>query len=263
MRKAIKSAWEQSFDVTEALSDYVDRNFLRIMAGLCTAIVLGLWVGIANAGLTRSIRQDEGIRSPDFFAETGQQWDAITTVTPGEGVAGVQVPFLLNIGGGVKAYNLCLSENGYGWLTTGTCPPTTNNMLSPANPIWSNQLDMLSMVAGPGLLDCLAFIGIGRYDPTPPYNLGEAVPAVLLSWYDLAVVGQEDTDYSGQVVVTDRGNGDFGVYFVSGLTYDGATYIPTGKQGFKLGSAAFTKPITESGAAHNAFCFRSAKAYDC
>jgi PEP-CTERM motif len=191
-----------------------------------TALMLALCSHTAHA--QRSVRIDSG---PDFNTSNGEYWPTITNVTPPfSGFVTGQLPFQLNFGEGTKDYDYSFSRNGFvqlfarpgGGAGTSDVPPMGNFIAPFAAFMVTGQSNSME-------------VGIGVVDTTAPYVQADAKAAIRFTWKNMCVIGV-GCDQTFQVVLLDRGAGDFDLEMNYGFFDANGPTLPDGEQGFHLGS---------------------------
>ena len=173
------------------------------------------------------------------FEQTGEQWSNTNVDLKNNGAVQGSLPFQLNFGDGATTYDFRFSENGFIQFvapgSTGTGSSPTGNYIAPfaADLAFADNAQLISTSFSSGLID-----------PTAPYVLSDAtVKAFKFTWLGMCPasdVGCQAPDYF-QLILFDRGAGDFRLQFNYGLTFSSVDVFgdPTslaGQQGYSLGS---------------------------
>lgn len=194
----------------------------------------------------RGIRVDAGTTNFEF---SGESWNAITTVDYSAGGLSptIDMPFALNFSG----------ASGSGTVYQVWMPPGSIYFFPP--PLGSPAAGFITPFCCQPLQIPAGDWGIGKIDPTgPPYDLSEAVSAIRFTWK-----GKLDSDPTvsvlTQVVLLNRGGGDFDVELNYGLF--NLEFPPNGFQKFQLGGPVIDQPLTTSSAFN--FCFRGGVNAEC
>jgi hypothetical protein len=180
----------------------------------------------------RQLRIDAAPEDPSAgfpnFAFSGEAWTTDTFVDlSNDGFATGAVSFALNLGSGAADYDFCFSENGFVSFTptgTGGCNSlieTQTNYIAP----FSADLTPANSTA--------TFYSVGRVDTASPFDLSTTFPAMRFTWNPVTVGGSDP--FSTQVVLLDRGGGDFDIELNYGR-FAGDTTPAGGLQGISLGA---------------------------
>jgi len=171
------------------------------------------------------------------------------------------VPFKLKFSSGSKAnYYACVSENGFlrfKKVSSGHCPQSLPfaPLVDDGDYIASDYSNLANARLDLDELDGAAVASVGVYDPASPFDLEEASEAIGFTWYDMPYVDGPGI-YAGQVILTNRDNGNFDLEFNFGEAGGGAIYWPQGVQGFRLGPNVLYRAPGSSIDTDVIFCFR-------
>ncbi|HEU4625606.1 MAG TPA: hypothetical protein VFS52_12615 [Steroidobacteraceae bacterium] len=197
-------------------------------------------------------------------------------VAPDQSAGPIALPFSLDFGTGTLYDSFFLNENGA--ITFGSALPagvfTSVTSLADLGvpviaPFYSDLVaapsdgDVLNIVPGQ------VFYSLGQADPTPDaggnYSLADAVPALRITWYDIASATDPTARIFTQLYLYSAGGNDFDIRFSYGNPdFPGGDVTPAldAKIGFVLGSysASLAAPSPLTGDAF--FSFRGGELVD-
>jgi hypothetical protein len=166
------------------------------------------------------------------FPFSGQAWTTDNNVDlSGDGFATGAVSFALNLGSGAQNYDFCFSENGFVSFVASGGGGSCNSLLPPSG-------NFIAPFAADLVASNNTQWSVGKVDPTTPFDLGAAVPAMRFTWNGVSFGTDSVT---AQLVLLDRGGGNFDFQMDYGLSEDYLTPAG-GQQGYSLGAA--TSPLT-------------------
>lgn len=193
------------------------------------ASTLALFIVNHEAFAQRTIRIDTDFV---FSPITGQRWNGETVVAlPKNGLAVGSMDFQLNFGSGAKDYDFAFNQNGYvtfferpGSAVTSIPLPSNGNFIAPF------AFDMA--------MGGLTSFGCGAIDTAMPFFESQAQEAMRFTWMSMCPAGDANctNPASFQVVLIDRGSGDFDVEMNYGNFDPNAPASFAGQYGLQLGS---------------------------